>query len=388
MADSPAPSFPHCVLQVVPNLDTGGVEQTTLDMADAIVKAGGRAIVASKGGRMEGQLKAAGAIFIPLPVHSKNPLKQLKNYFRLKKIIRAFKVDIVHVRSRAPALAAISAARAMKIKSLATYHGIYKAKGRLKRWYNSWMVRGDVTIANSEFTRRHVLSHYRVDADKVITVPRGVDMHRFDPARVTPEQVAALRAAWNLQPDDTRPLFVLAGRLTRWKGHELILEALHRLRQRGITGLRVVFAGDSQGRTDYERHLKGLIDTYSLNDQVFLVGHCADMPAAFSLCDFALAPSIEPEAFGRTAVEPQAMGRPVLAANHGATSETILDEETGWLIAPGDVEAWADAIERALNMPEADRAAMGARGMAHVQAHFTLEAMCAATLDIYRRLLS
>ncbi|MDC7676642.1 glycosyltransferase family 4 protein [Asticcacaulis machinosus] len=388
MADSPAPTFPHCVLQVVPNLDTGGVEQTTLDMADAIVKAGGRAIVASKGGRMEGRLKAAGAIFIPLPVHSKNPLKQLKNYFRLKKIIRAFKVDIVHVRSRAPALAAINAAKACKVKCLTTYHGIYKAKGKLKRWYNSWMVRGDVTIANSEFTRRHILSHYRVDPDKVMTVPRGVDIQRFDPARVTAEQIESLRKAWDLRADDTRPLLVLAGRLTRWKGHELILEALHRLRQRGITGVRVVFAGDSQGRIDYERHLKGLIDTYSLNDQVYMVGHCADMPAAFSLCDFALAPSVEPEAFGRTAVEPQAMAKPVLAADHGATSETVINNETGWLIAPGDADVWADAIERALNMPETERAAMGAKGMAHVRASFTLEAMCAATLDIYRHLLS
>jgi len=378
-------AFPYTVLQVVPNLDTGGVEQTVLDMAKAITEAGGRAIVASQGGRLEGALQAAGAVFHRLPVHSKNPYVQFKNYYALQALIRREKVDIVHVRSRAPALAAIGAARATAVKSVTTYHGIYKASGRLKRWYNGLMTRADVTIANSDYTRAHILNTYPVEAARVVAIPRGVDLNRFDPAQVSQERRAALTEAWGLKSEDARPVFLLAGRLTRWKGQALILEAFARLKD---LSWRLVLAGDDQGRHEYRAGLEALIAGHELTDRVFLTGHCADMPAAYGLCDFALAPSLEPEAFGRTAVEPQAMHRPVLAAAHGATTETVEDGVTGWLVTPADVAAWAEALKRALETSESVRAEMGALGRQRAEARFSLEVMCARTLAVYRALMT
>lgn len=380
--------FTGCVLQVVPELDTGGVEQTVLDVSDAIRKAGGRSIVATKGGRLVDKLKASGATVVLMPVHSKNPLTQLNNHFTLRRLIRREQVDIVHVRSRAPAMAAISAARAEKIRSVATYHGIYNAKSALKRWYNSQMTRADMTIANSAYTRDHVLKTFpNALPERVISIPRGIDMHRFDPEAFDVRKIMALDEAWGTDRNDTRTRFLLAARLTRWKGQVLIIEAANLLKKQGIENFLVFMAGDDQGRAEYKAALEKLIEVHGLKDQVRLVGHVSDMPSAYTMCHFALTPSMDPEAFGRTAVEPQAMQRPVLAAAHGATVETVVDGVTGWLVRPGNVAAWAEAMKTAMALPDEARFAMGVRGRAHVKARFSLDTMCDSTLDVYRALL-
>ena len=384
----PTTPFTGAVLQVVPELDTGGVEQTVVDMSAAIIKAGGRSLVATRGGRLVDKLKRAGATVVLLAVHSKNPLSQLKNHFALRKLIRREKVDIVHVRSRAPAMAAISAARAEKIRSVATYHGIYNAKSALKRWYNSQMTRADMIIANSVYTRDHILKTFP-DAlvERIIAIPRGIDLHRFDPEAFDVRKIMALDAEWGTEGNKTRNRFLLAARLTRWKGQTLIIEAANLLKQQGIEDFLVLVAGDDQGRADYKAELEKLISTYGLQDQVRLVGHVNDMPSAYAMCQFALAPSIEPEAFGRTAVEPQAMQRPVLAAAHGATAETVINGVTGWLVTPGDAVAWAEAMKTAMALDDEQRFTMGQKGRAQVKAHFSLDQMCAATLEVYRALL-
>ncbi|MDC7683996.1 glycosyltransferase family 4 protein [Asticcacaulis sp. BYS171W] len=377
-------AFPYTVLQVVPELDTGGVEQTVVDIARAVIEAGGRAVVVSKGGRLEGYLKSIGAVVHRLPVHSKNPYVQWKNYFALKALIKQEKADIVHVRSRAPALSALPAAKALGVKTVTTYHGIYNAGSAAKRWYNGRMTTADITIANSNYTRDHILKTYDVDPTKVIAIPRGVDLSKFDPAAVDEARLDKLAKAWGIDRTDGRTRFLLAGRLTRWKGQALVIEALAQLADNRV---QLILAGDDQGRAEYTTELKARILTHWLGDQVALAGHCSDMPAAYALCDFALAPSLEPEAFGRTAVEPQAMGKPVLAAKHGATVETVEDGVSGWLIAPGDKLAWADAMKAAtLTTPDV-RAEMGAAGQVRVREHFSLEAMCEATLAVYRSLL-
>ena len=388
------PTFTACVLQVVPELDTGGVEQTVVDVSEAIVAAGGRSIVASKGGRLQARLEQGGAQVVNLPVHSKNPLTQWRVHRALRRLIRAHKADIVHVRSRAPAMAAIAAARAEKVKSVATYHGIYNAKSALKRWYNRQMTRADLTIANSDYTRDHILTTYPdVAPERVIAIPRGVDLTRFDPEGFDVRRVMKLEAAWGLPhagdpgAPETRIRFLLAARLTRWKGQALIVEAAARLRAAGHADFVILLAGDDQGRSDYTAGLKAAIAAHGLEDHVKLVGHCADMPSAYQLCHYALCPSLEPEAFGRTAVEPQAMQRPPLAADHGATVETVVPGETGWLVAPGDADAWAGAMRAAMDLDPETRFAMGAAGRARVKALFSLDAMCARTLDVYRRLL-
>ena len=375
------------LLQVVPRLETGGAEQTTLDVAAAVRAAGGRALVASMGGRMEPALLASGAELERMTVHSKNPLVILANALRLAGLIRRRKVSLVHVRSRAPAFSAVLAARMAGVPVLATYHGVYNARSALKRWYNGVMTRGEVVIANSEFTRQHVIAQHEIDPDKVVAIPRGVDIARFDPAAVSAERRAALAASWGLDPDDRRVKILLAGRLTRWKGQTLAIEAAGELMARDAEDFLLIFAGDSQGRSGYLAELEAAIAEKGLGDNVRIVGHCADMPAAYALCDLAIAPSLDPEAFGRTAVEPQAMGVPVIAADHGATRETVVPGETGWLVRPGDPAAWAEALHAAIALGPEARLRMGQVAAERARRLYSVEAMCAATLAVYAQVL-
>jgi glycosyltransferase involved in cell wall biosynthesis len=375
------------LLQIVPHLDTGGAEQTTLDIAAAVQADGGRAIVASMGGRMESALEPSGAVLEPMPVHSKNPLVILGNAVRLARLIRREKVSLVHVRSRAPAFSALLAARATGVPLVATYHGVYNAKSPLKRWYNGVMTRGRVVIANSEYTRGHVIDQHRTDPTKVIAIARGVDVARFDPAAVSAERIQTLAKAWDIAPSDTRVKILLAGRLTRWKGQALAIAAAAGLKDQGVENFLLILAGDSQGRLNYLSELEAAIRTKHLEANVRVVGHCADMPAAYLLCDLAIAPSLDPEAFGRTAVEPQIMGRPVIAADHGATRETVAPGETGWLAKAGDVPAWTDALAQAIKAGTKRRAAMGAKAMKRARQLYSVRTMCAATLQVYADLL-
>ena len=383
------PPLRAAILQVTPELDAGGVEQTTLDVAEAIVRAGGRALVASAGGRLEPDLRSRGGELFRMPVQSRNPLIMMGNAGRLRDLIARERVGLVHVRSRAPAFSALAAARGAGVPSVTTYHGLYSAGGPLKRWYNGVMARGDLVIANSVYTRDHVIAEHGAHPAKIIAIPRGVDLRRFDPSVVTRERVEAVRASWRLERDDPRPVILLAGRLTRWKGQALLIDALRRwpaARQPGHEPV-LVLAGDAQGREDYGRELAAQGASAGLGDRVRIVGHCADMPAAYLACDVACAPSLRPEAFGRTAVEPQAMGRPVLAADHGAARETVDPGVTGWLVEPGSPEAWSRALARALAAPPEVRAAMGRAGRERVATSFSVEAMTAATLSVYERLL-
>ena len=375
------------LLQVVPRLETGGAEQTTLDVAAAVQAAGGRSLVASMGGRMEAALIASGGELERMTVHSKNVLVILRNALRLAALIRRRKVSLVHVRSRAPAFSAVLAARLTGAPVVATYHGVYNARSGLKRWYNGVMTRGAAVIANSEFTRDHVIAQHRTPPDKVIAIPRGIDIARFDPAAVSPERKAALAGAWGLDPADTRVRILLAGRLTRWKGQTLAIEAAAELKARGVRDFLLILAGDSQGRVNYLAELEAAARTHGLVDQVRIVGHCHDMPAAYALCDIAIAPSLDPEAFGRTAVEPQVMGVPVIAADHGATRETVVPGETGWRVKPGDASALADALQAAIAMGPEGRASMGRAAAARARALYSVETMCASTLKVYAQVL-
>jgi glycosyltransferase involved in cell wall biosynthesis len=375
-------------LQITPELDTGGVEQTTIDIARAVTQAGGRCLVATWGGRLEPQLEAVGGELIRLPVNSKNPLAWNANAMVLTQLCRRRKVSLIHVRSRAPAFAALTAGRRAGVPVVSTYHGIYSAASRLKRWYNGVMTRADRVIANSAFTRAHVLAQHGIDPERIVTIPRGVDLTVFDPGAVDPARVEAMRADWSIQPGDPRPILLLAGRLTEWKGQSLLVEALRRLKARGDDQFIAVLAGDEQNRAGYRMRLQEQIASAGLNEQVRIVGHAVDMPAAYLAADLALAPSLRPEAFGRTAVEPQAMGRPVLAAQHGAAEETVADGVTGWLVAPGDPEAWADAIEEAIAAGPHAWSRMGQEGIARVRSLYSVDAMAQATLALYAQLLA
>ncbi len=375
------------LLQVVPELETGGAEQTTLDVARAVIDAGGRALVATRGGRMAARLEADGARLAQMPVQSKNPLVMLGNAARLVDLIRREKVTLVHARSRAPAFSALWAAQATRTPFVATYHGVYKARSSVKRWYNAVMTRGDLVIANSDYTRDHVLAEHRLDPAKIVTIPRGVDLDRFNPSFVTPDRIEKLRRDWDIATDDRRTRFLLAGRLTRIKGHLTIIEAAARMKAEGRADFLVIFAGDDQGRTEYGEELTKAIGDAGLVGQVKIVGHCSDMPAAYLLADVAILPTIVPESFGRAAVEPQAMGRPVIASSHGGTVETVADGVSGWLVPPGDAPAWAAAMVRAIDLGPGRRLEMGQVGMNRTRQLYRVEAMCAATLAAYEHVL-
>jgi glycosyltransferase involved in cell wall biosynthesis len=375
------------LLQVVPELETGGAEQTTIDVAQAVVRAGGQALVATRGGRMTARLEADGARLAQMPVQSKNPLVMLGNAARLVDLIRREKVTIVHARSRAPAFSALWAAKSTQTPFVATYHGVYNAKTQLKRWYNAVMTRGDLVIANSNYTRDHVLAEHQLDPAKIVSIPRGVDLARFNPSWVTPDRVAALRSAWGVDPEDRRIKILLAGRLTRIKGHKLIVEAAARLKAKGREDFLILFVGDPRGNVDYLAEVEQAIGDAGLSQQIRVVGHCDDMPAAYLVGDAAMLPTTKPESFGRTAVEPQVMGKPVMASDHGGVTETVVSGETGWLVKNGDPDAWAAAIARVLDAGPGRLAAMGQTAANRARRLYSVDAMCDATLAAYRQVI-
>lgn len=366
------------VLQVLPALVTGGVERSAVDIAQALRQAGGTAIVASEGGPMELELVRAGATHVKLPLASKNPLVMARNVKRLVQLIDQYDVDIVHARSRAPAWSAYYAARRRDRPFVTTFHGTYNFGGSLKKKYNAIMTKGERVIANSDFIAQHIKENYSVDPGRVRVIHRGIDLFRFDPVKVSVERVVALAQKWRL-PDGV-PLVMLPGRLTRWKGQALLLEAVARLQDLEFIAVMV---GSDQGRADYRRELEELIKAKGLIGKAVLLDECDDMPAAYKLADVVVSASTDPEAFGRVVSEAQALGRPVVAANHGGAPEQILPDRTGFLFAPGDAESLAQALRRALALTDGERQLLAVDALAHVRAHFSKEQMCARTLALY-----
>ena len=375
------------ILQVIPHLGAGGAERTTIEVAEALSAAGATPLVASVGGRLEGELTRAGGELIRIDsLATKNPLQVWLNAGALAKIARERGVKLIHARSRAPAWSAYWAAKRMQLPFVTTYHGVYNAKTGLKRWYNSVMARGDKVIANSDYTAAHVREQHPDAASRIVTIHRGVDMAKFTRAAVNDARRASLLKAWRLEETD-RPLILLPARLTGWKGHREAVRAGGILAKQSPTEWRMLFVGDHQGRLDYVAELHDLIAAEGLDGRVRLVGHCDDMPAALALADIVIAPSNEPEAFGRVAAEAGAMGLPAIGSNIGAQGEIIADGETGLIVPPGDPQALAGAIGRLLAMGEAGRNQMGAKALARVSERFTTSALQKATLAVYEVLM-
>lgn len=315
------------VLQIIPALEAGGAERTTVDVAAALAEAGARPLVATEGGRLVGELQAKGGIWVPFPANTKNPFAMALNVERLARLCRREGVQILHARSRAPAWVALGAARRLKLPFVTTYHGSYSGRTSVKVLYNSVMARGDVVIANSHYTAELIRrTHPDQAGGRITVIHRGTDLAAFTPSAVSAARVESLRRAWNVAPHER--VVLLAARLTAWKGQRVLIEAAARLRDLGLTDIAVVLAGDPQGRTAYERELDALIEARGLTGIVRRVGHCADMPAAFRAASVVAVPSVEPEAFGRSAVEAQALGIPVVVSDLGAVPETVLAPPT------------------------------------------------------------
>ncbi len=380
------------VLQIVPALETGGAERTAVDVADALVRAGWRALVVSAGGRLVADVLAAGAEHVEFAAASKNPATVLANALRLYRIIRDEAVDIIHARSRAPAWSALLAARWAGIPFVTTYHGAYTQNGRLKALYNSVMARGDVVIANSAYTARLIAERRPAAAGRIKVIHRGTDLDGFAEGAVSQERVDILRRAWGLS--GSGPVILQLARLTGWKGQPVLIDALARIAGEENRDWVAVLAGDAQGRDGYVDELQSQIAAAGLTGRIRLVGHCADTQAAMALADIAVVASTEPEAFGRAAVEAQAAGVPVIVSDLGAVCETVLAppevdsaERTGWRVPAGDPGALAESLTEVLGLDDPARASLARRAGEHVAAAFSLAAMTDATIGQYRRLL-
>ena len=371
------------ILQVLPSLVTGGVERGAIEITQAVVEAGGTALVASAGGRLVTAVERAGGRHITLPLNSRNPLTIWRNAALLATVIRAERVAIVHARSRAPAWSAWLACRRTGTHFVTTWHGTYSETWPFKRLYNSVMAKGERVIAASRFIAELIVARHQTEPTRIRVIPRGVDPSVFDPTAISGERVMRLMRAWRL-PEDA-PVVLLPGRLTGWKGHTVLIEAIARMTRRDIC---CVLVGSDQGRHRYVARLIGVAARLGISDRLRLAGECNDMPAALMLADVVVHASTEPEAFGRVVIEAQAMGRLVVAADLGGPVETVQQGVTGWLVPPGDAEALARAIEAALALSPEERSALGARARAAVLRGYTVSGMQAATIGVYQEILA
>jgi glycosyltransferase involved in cell wall biosynthesis len=370
------------IMQIIPELGPGGAEQGCIDIAAELVASGAQAIIVSHGGARVHELSRFGAVHINLPVHSKNPIIMWQNVLRLRQIIRRYNVNIVHARSRAPAWSAMQACKKTNAHFITTCHAPYNIAGESKRFYNSSIARGERVIAISETVAQYLRDNYRLDNSKIRVIPRGIALEKFHPTAVTPERLITLSREWRV-PDGAN-IIMMPGRITRWKGHPVLIEAIARLGRRDIF---CVMIGSDQGRSEYRRELEDSISNKGLSGRVRIVDHCNDMPSAYMLATVVVSASTDPEGFGRVPVEAQAMGRPIIASDHGGAQETILRGETGWLVKPGDPAALEAAIHEALALNPTQRAILATRAMAHVAANFTREQMADRTLNVYAELL-
>jgi glycosyltransferase involved in cell wall biosynthesis len=370
------------VLQVLPSLVTGGVERGTIEMTQAIADAGWTALVASAGGRLVPVVERAGGRHIALPLASRNPFGVWRNAQRLAGLVRAEQVAIVHARSRAPAWSASLACKRTGAHFVTTYHGTYNEDLPFKRRYNSVMAHGERVIAASRFIADLIHRQHDTDPSRIRIIPRGVDPAVFDPDAVAGHRVARLALEWRLPHGAS--VVLLPGRLTSWKGQTVLIEALARLSGRNVC---CVLVGSDQGRRRYSAGLIRQAEALGVADRVRLVGECQDMPAALLLADVVVHASTQPEAFGRVVIEAQAMRRPVVASDLGAPIETVEHGVTGWRTPPGDAGALAAALEMALALPPEERQALGCRARAAVLRGYTVGAMQAATLGVYRELM-
>lgn len=372
----------YAILQVLPRLETGGVEQVVVELTEAVARTGARALVASLPGRLVAAVERAGGRHVRIDLQSRNPLQILGAAISLARLIRAERISLVHAHSRAPAIAARLAARWRGVPLVTTYHGAYSQRGALKRRYNGVMAAGDRVIAISEFIAELVRARHHVPPARLRVVPGGVDCRKFDPDAVNGGRMDRLARAWSL-PDGAK-VIMLPARLTFWKGQRVAIEALARLRHRDTILLLV---GAAQGRETYRQSLAATIERLGVRPRVFFTGDCADMPAAYKLADIVVNASTEPEAFGRTIVEAQAMRRLAIATDHGAARETIRHGETGWRTRPGDAADLAATIDAALDLTAAARAAIGAAARAFVAGHYSITAMQEGNLAVYHELL-
>ena len=372
------------ILQILPALGQGGVERGTIEIAQALTAAGIPSGVVSAGGPMTHALEKLGVRHYTLPTNSKNPFVLAKNAGAIAKIAATEGYTLMHVRSRAPAWSVKWASRECGVPWMATFHGVYGLSPRcLKLPYNRVMLQGVRTIAVSDYVRRHILENYEVDSTKVVRIHRGADVNVFRPDAVSVEDALAKKTKqYHFAPDI--PVITLPGRLTRWKGQEVFLEAVRLMRHKRV-GL--LFLGSDQGRVDYSDRLREMASSLPNETQVVFRDHSREIERVYALSEIVVnASTAQPEAFGRTIPEAQAMGCLVLGTAHGGACETIEDGVTGFLVPPGDAVAMARRLDEMLDMSTEAKAKMREAAIASVRNNFSVAKMCERTLELYRSL--
>lgn len=369
------------VLQVLPALMCGGVEREVIDTGNSISKNNFRSFVASSGGRLVNQLYQHGSRHFTLPLHSKNPFIMISNIFKLKKIIEIHDIDIIHAQSRAPAWSAYFAAKLTRAEFITTIHGAHGTKGLFKKCYNSVITKGKKIIAVSNFIAEYAKNNYKFDHQDIEVIHCGTDLNRFDYSKVEEKRVIELARSLRIPTD--KPIIMLPGRVSRNKGHLLLLEAIKDLPPESVTCL---FVGDYSGHLKYREELQNKIEEYGLVKNVIITSNVSDMPAIYALSDIVVCASSKPEAFGLVSIEAQAMGRMVIATNLGGIRETIIDKKTGWLIEPENSAELTEAIEKILKLSLKERLVRAKAARINVEENFSLEVMGKKIINIYNTL--
>jgi len=378
------------VLQVIPKLGYGGAETGCYDIAHYLPENGCESFIVTSGGELTKFVDKKKVKLIKLPVHSKNPLLILVNTILLIGIILFFKISIVHARSRAPAWSCLFATKLTNRKFVTTFHGTYNFSGKFKKFYNSVMVRSDLIIAGSNFIFSHIKENYSeflTSQKKFLVIFRGINVDYFDPSTKLENDEKNLLQKWNIH--DEKKIILMPGRLTSWKGQELFIEAINLVKiELGYEAFHAVILGNDQGRDLYKKKLIRLTEQYHLTNQIKFIDHCNDMALAYKVSDIIVSASIEPEAFGRVAVEAQSMQKLIIASNIGGSNETINDEKTGFLFDSGDATSLSKKIIRSLTMDETSLKVIGKEGRKNVVKKFNVEKMCFSTYSEYKRLLN
>ena len=378
------------VLQVIPKLGYGGAETGCYDIAHYLPENNCKSFIVTSGGELTKFVDKKKVKLIRLPVHSKNPLLIFINSIILIGIILFFNISIVHARSRAPAWSCLLATKLTRTKFVTTFHGTYNFSGRFKKFYNSVMVRSDLIIAGSNFIFSHIKENYYSYLKfkkKFLVIFRGINVDYFDPSTKLETDEKNLLKEWEINKE--KKIILVPGRLTSWKGQELLIEAINLVKiELGYEAFHVVILGSDQGRNLYKKKLVRLTEQYRLTNQVKFIKHCKDMALAYQISDIVISPSIEPEAFGRVAVEAQSMEKLIIASNIGGSNETIINEKTGFLFESGNAKSLSEKIIRAVTMDETSINLIGKEGRKNIIKKFNVEKMCFSTYSEYKRLLN
>ena len=378
------------VLQVIPKLGYGGAETGCYDIAHYLPENNCGSFIATSGGELLKFIDKKKVKIIKLPVHSKNPLIMFVNFLALIGVILINNITIVHARSRAPAWACFLAAKITGRKFVTTFHGTYNFSSKIKKFYNSVMVRSDLIIAGSNFIFSHIKENYTKYLDakkKLLVIFRGINVDYFDPTTKLDNDEKKLLKEWQIEKD--KKIILLPGRLTGWKGQEVFIEAVNLVNiELGYEAFHAVILGSDQGRDLYKKKLIRLTEQHRLVNQVKFIDHCKDMALAYKVSDVVVSASIEPEAFGRVAVEAQSMERPIIASNIGGSNETIIDEKTGFLFESNNAKSLSIKILKVLSMDEASLQSIGKEGRKNIIQKFNVEKMCFSTYSEYKRILN